>query len=411
MTPSFAQLKTVRGLDCGPLARHVETYVTLLQEQGYQPRTVREHLHLIAHVNRWLVRTGRGPRDLNEPVLARFLKHHWRRARSDYGAWPALCRLLGILREAGVAPPAPAKPRNPAQRLADDYWTYLSGARGLDRSTIYHYSRHSETFLTERFGCGAVRLSTLQAPEVISFVRRHVRRHGSGHALQVVTALRSFLRFLHYRGHVTTDLSPVVPAVAHWRLAGLPKHLPANDVQKVLDHCDRMTAVGRRNYAILLLLARLGLRAGEVIALHLEDIDWEKSQLTIRSKKGCGWARLPLPADVGKALAVYLRQDRPRCSCRHVFVRMVAPYVRLSDSPVIAVMTRNALLKAGVVSARKGAHLFRHSLATEMLRQGASLEEIGQVLRHKDPDSTAIYAKVDLDALRQLAVAWPGGGR
>ena len=167
--------------------------------------------------------------------------------------------------------------------------------------------------------------------------------------------------------------------------------------------------MGRRNHAILLLLARLGLRAGEIIALQLDDIDWENAQLTVRSKKGRGWARLPLPADVGKAMARYLQTDRPQCSCRNVFVRMVAPYERLSNSPVISVMTRNALKQAGVESARKGAHLFRHSLATEMLRQGASLDEIGQVLRHKDPDTTAIYAKVDLDALRRLAVAWPGG--
>jgi integrase len=227
--------------------------------------------------------------------------------------------------------------------------------------------------------------------------------------LQVVTALRSFLRFLRYRGHLTTDLASSVPSVAIWKRADLPKHLPAGAVQKVLDGCDRTTAGGRRNYAILLLLARLGLRAGEVIALRLEDIEWDSAQLTVRSKKGGGWARLPLPTDVGSALAHYLRHDRPQCPSRNVFVRLVAPYQPLSNSPVIAVLTRKALAKAGVESARKGAHLFRHSLATEMLRQGASLDEIGQVLRHKDPDTTAIYAKVDLDALRKLAVAWPGG--
>jgi integrase len=214
---------------------------------------------------------------------------------------------------------------------------------------------------------------------------------------------------MHYRGHITSDLAHAVPVVAHWRMTDLPKHLPTEAVQKVLASCDQTSAVGRRNYAILLLLARLGLRGGEIIALQLEDIDWENAQLTVRSKKGRGWARLPLPKDVGKAIARYLQVDRPHCSCRNVFVRMVAPYERLSNSPVISVLVRNALKDAGVESVRKGAHLFRHSLATEMLRQGASLDEIGQVLRHKDPDTTAIYAKVDLDALRRLAVAWPGG--
>ena len=251
--------------------------------------------------------------------------------------------------------------------------------------------------------------SRLQARDVVAFVQSNAHRHSRGHTLQVVTALRSFLRFLHYRGHLTIDLAQAVPAVAHWGMANLPKHLPAEAVQKVLDICDQTTAVGRRNHAILLLLARLGLRAGEIIALQLDDIDWENAQITIRSKKGRGWARLPLPAEVGKALARYLERGRPSCSCRNVFVRMVAPYQRLSNSPVISVLTRNALEKAGVESARKGAHLFRHSLATAMLRQGASLDEIGQVLRHKDPDTTAIYAKVDLDALCRLAIAWPGG--
>jgi integrase len=163
-------------------------------------------------------------------------------------------------------------------------------------------------------------------------------------------------------------------------------------------------------YAILLLLARLGLRGGEVVTLQLEDIDWDNGQITVRSKKGRGWERLPLPTDVGKAISHYLRLDRPRCSCRNVFVRMVAPYRRISSSSVISNLTRNALQRAGVESGRKGAHLFRHSLATAMLRQGASLDEIGQVLRHKDADTTAIYAKVDLDALRRLAATWPGGG-
>lgn len=297
----------------------------------------------------------------------------------------------------------------PAQQLAADYRRYLLEERGCSGWTLENYGRHIDRFVVQRFGTGPLKPSRLQARDIVAFVQNNPHRHSRGHTLQVVTALRSFLRFLHYRGYSASDLAQAVPAVAHWRMADLPKHLPAEAVQKVLDSCDPTTAVGRRNHAILLLLARLGLRAGEIIALQLEDIDWENAQLTIRSKKGRGWARLPLPADVGKALARYLEQGRPSCSCRNVFVRMVAPYERLSNSPVISVLTRNALKKAGVESARKGAHLFRHSLATAMLRQGASLDEIGQVLRHKDPDTTAIYAKVDLDALCRLAIVWPGG--
>jgi site-specific recombinase XerD len=325
------------------------------------------------------------------------------------GELPALQRLLAILREAHVSPAAETIPLTPAQRLAAQYRRYLSEERGCCDETVENYGRHIDRLVDQRFGSGPVKASCLQARDIIEFVEANARQHGRGYILQVITALRSFLRFLRYRGHITTDLAASVPSVAHWQKADLPKHLPAGAVQKVLDACDRTTAGGRRNYAILLLLARLGLRAGEVIAMQLEDIDWENAQLTVRSKKGRGWARLPLPADVGSALAQYLRHDRPQCPSRNVFVRLVAPYEPLSNSPVIAVLTRKALEKAGVESTRKGAHIFRHSLATEMLRQGASLDEIGQVLRHKDPDTTVIYAKVDLDTLRKLAIAWPGG--
>lgn len=411
MITSFAQLKTVRGLDSGLLRPFVRPYIDQLQQQGYQPGTVRAHLCLFANLNRWITRNDRGLHDLNEQLIERFLRGYLGQRTWRAGERPALHRLLSILRKARVTPQAAVVPPTPAEQLMADYRRYLSDERGCCGWTLKNYGRHIDRFVSERFGTRSLKRSRLQARDVIAFVKKNAQGHGRGHAFQVVTALRSFLRFLHYRGHITSDLAQAVPAVANWRMADLPKHLPAEAVQQVLDSCDQTTAVGRRNHSILLLLARLGLRAGEIIALQLEDIDWENAQLTIRSKKGRGWARLPLPADVGKALARYLEEGRPSCSCRNVFVRMVAPYERLSNSPVISVMTRNALKKAGVESARKGAHLFRHSLATAMLRRGASLDEIGQVLRHKDPDTTAIYVKVDLDALRRLAIAWPGGVR
>jgi site-specific recombinase XerD len=181
-------------------------------------------------------------------------------------------------------------------------------------------------------------------------------------------------------------------------------------VREVLCHCDRSTPLGRRNYAILLLLARLGLRAGEVVRLNLGDIDWENSRITVCGKGG-QWAQLPLPADVARAIARYLHRDRPRCTCRRLFIRDYAPMEGFHRGAAIACMVKRALAKAGVVSARKGAHLLRHSLATDMLSKGASLNEIGEVLRHKSPDTTGIYAKVDLKSLRSLALPWPGGAR
>lgn len=221
--------------------------------------------------------------------------------------------------------------------------------------------------------------------------------------------MRAFLRFLHYHGHVARDWSAVVPRGAKWALAGLPKHLPPGAADKVLAACDRSRPRGRRDYAILLLLARLGLRAGEALRLTLDDIDWEHGQILVRSKKGPGHARMPLPDDVGRAVAIYLRKDRPRCPSRRVFLRVIAPYEPLSHAAVLSVMVERYLRLAGIGAVRKGAHVFRHTLATDMLRGGASLGEIGQVLRHSNPDSTAIYAKVDLEALRALALPWPGG--
>jgi site-specific recombinase XerC len=409
METPFTNFQTVRGLDSGPLCRHIQPYIARVHEQGYKFRTIRYHLQLVANFNRWLVRTGRGLRDLNERTIETFLRLQFGQRTWQAGERPALLRMLRLLRETHATSQAKAVQLTPAQALAAQYRQYLTKERGCSDWTVENYSRHIDRFLAQRFGAGPVRFERLRAQHVIAFVQREAGRHGRGHILQVVTGLRSFLRFLRYCGNITTDLAAAIPSVANWQKTDLPKHLSADAVQTVLDGCDLLTAVGRRDYAILLLLARLGLRAGEVITLQLEDIDWDNGQLTIRSKKGRGWARLPLPSDVGKAISQYLRLDRPRCSCRNVFVRMVAPYRRIATSSVISGLTRNAIQRAGVESVRKGAHLFRHSLATAMLRQGASLDEIGQVLRHKDADTTAIYAKVDLGALRRLAVAWPGG--
>jgi integrase len=190
----------------------------------------------------------------------------------------------------------------------------------------------------------------------------------------------------------------------------VPKFLPAGAVQQVLDRCERETPNGRRNYAILLLLARLGLRACEIVALSLNDIDWDNSRLTIRCKGG-RWAQMPLPADVGEAIANYLRFGRPRCVCRNVFLRHRAPLRGFTDSTTVSSIVRRALIRSGIDSVRKGSHLFRHTLATELLRNGASLDEIAELLRHRSPNTTAVYAKVDVTALRTLALPWPGGVR
>jgi len=396
----------------GPLSTYIASYRAKLEDLGYTPTTVLYHLRLFAKFDLWLLRRRRRLWRLHEKDADRFLKRlHARHPAVRHGSRSALRLLLKLLRDVGVvAPKSESIASSPAQRLANEYRVFLKEERGLDRSTVYHYSRHIDRFLNEHFGAGRVNLRALDGLEITAFVRRQAPRYGRGWAAQMVTGLRSFFRFAQFRGLIASDLAAVVPPVANWTMAGLPKYLSTEAVQRVLGACERATVRGKRDYAILLLLARFGLRAGEIVALQLDDIDWANAELAIRSKKGDGWARLPLMVDVGQALARYLAV-RPQSSYRNVFVRDYAPYTPFVFSGAVSDLVRKAIERAGVKSARNGAHVFRHTLATEMLRRGASLTEIGRVLRHRHPDSTVIYAKVDPGALRELALPWPGGAR
>ncbi len=410
MNTLFIPPKTIGVLRGSPLFPHVERYVSLLRGQGYAVHTVASHVYLFRHFRRWLERRHFVLRDVDEKVLGDFLRRQrFRHSDSHDGASKALRRLLEILRSAGATPPAQPVVRTPAQCLAEEYRIFLHAERSLAFKTVKNYTRYIEQFLTERFGAGDADLCQLKLTEVIGFVQRTARERNQIYTKCLVIALRSFLRYLQYRGKIETNWAVSVPVVAHWRLSGLPKCLPSKTVERIVDACDQTTALGRRDHAILLLLARLGLRGVEIVRMQLEDLDWETGQLTVRSKKGRGWARMPLPSDVGRAIALYLRRDRPTCACRNVFVRIVAPHAPLNNSAVVGLRVRAMIKRAGIETARKGSHIFRHSLASKMLRHGSTLDEIGQVLRHNDPDSTAIYAKVDLSALRRLTVPLPGG--
>jgi site-specific recombinase XerD len=290
------------------------------------------------------------------------------------------------------------------------YGRFLSQERGLSQATLGNYLPIARRFLATVFGTEAVRLRQLAASDVHAFILRD-RSTLSPKRVQLTTsALRSFLGFLELRGHLAAPLAASVPTVANWRWSELPQFLEPEQVRRLLQSCERNSPCGRRDYAALLLLARLGLRAGEVVHLCLEDINWSSGEVLIRGKSSRE-DRLPLPPDVGRALARYLQQGRPRCSSRRVFIRMKAPHLGFSTSAAVCDMVRRALLRAELHPEHKGAHLLRHSLATQMLRGGASLTQIGQILRHQLPQTTEIYAKVDLAALRAVAQPWPGGVR
>lgn len=395
----------------GPLGAYVDDLGRQLSEEGYARASARYALQLLADLGRWMARRKIVAGQLTPEHLECYLEYRSRHRHCRSGDAAIVRRLLKLLREKGIVAAAGPIERSAAQRLEEEFRLYLQRERRLAPATVLLYTTFVGHFLTH---CGAdaeVRLDWLRAADVVRFVQQEAARlHHPKRSKLMTTALRSFLQYARYRGLISIDLRSSVPTVASWSMASLPRALSSDEVQRLLAHCDRHTAVGRRNWAILLLLARLGLRAGEVVGLAFEDLDWEAGELCIRANGGNS-DRLPIPQDVGAAVAEYLRHSRPACSSRQVFVRMRAPNRGFASSAAISSIVHRALDRAGLDPAHKGAHLLRHSVATQMLRQGASLAEIAELLRHRSQQTTMIYAKVDLDLLRPLALPWPGGAQ
>ena len=319
---------------------------------------------------------------------------------------------LEHLREkAAIRPPEPAADETPLGTLCRQYANYLEKQRGLAAVTVAEYWRFARRLIVERFRDGPIRVRDLTPDDVSGFILRHARSGSPGVAKLMVSALRCFFRFLFLNGQTQSNLAGAVPSVPDWRLAELPKYLTPEEVERVVRAaCERDAPVARRDHAIILLLARLGLRAGEVIALDLDDVDWRAGELEVRGNKGHHHDCLPLPVDVGQALAGYLRHDRPPCTTRRLFVRAKAPHRGFAHPSSISTIVCRTMKRAGLQPDFTGAHVLRHSLATGMLRSGASLDEISEVLRHRSPATTEIYAKVDVKGLRSLALPWPTKG-
>lgn len=401
--------RTIERLRQGPLSKYLDAYSAAQFEHGYEEQSIRLQILVIADFSGWIERQEIAVRSLDAHHVNRFLRLRQRQQAVRRGDPTALKRMLAMLREKGVVKREPAV-RNAPERVAAEFERYLLQERGLSPATLHNYVPVIKQFLSESFGDETPNVRLLCASDITRFVVRQAHRLSPVRAGLVVTALRSFLRYLRHRGKVSRDLSGCVPAVPNWSLSTLPRFISTKDVERILKCCDRKSPVGKRNYAILLLLARLGLRAGEVVGLNLDDIDWSAGQITIRGKGGRS-VPLPLAVDVGAALAAYLRKDRPRCVSRRAFIRHRAPLIGFANASAISTLVMRAIKHAGVESAHKGAHVLRHSLATTLLRQGGSLDEIGELLRHKSPNTTAIYAKVDVAALHTLALPWPGCGR
>lgn len=415
MEPSYDRADArVRAIG-GTSAEHLSSFVTWLSSQqypaGYACIVAR---HALAF-GRWCDGRCVEVAALTDVDVERFqrsrARRRARRPETRRQERRALALLLHFLREQGLCAAA-ASFATAVDRVTADFAQHLQRNHALAAATVDTYARIARQFLAWRFGQAGVSLHDLRPSDAIAFVRQESKRMAPPAVKGVAKALRSFLRFGEFRGEMPAGLAASVPSVATWTTTPpIPKAISAEHAQRAIDGCGRLTAIGRRDRAVLLLLARLGLRACEIIRLALDDIDWDQAQLRIQGKGG-RQSLLPLPADVGTAIAEYLQNGRPICEDRHLFLRSMAPVRGLLDgSDGVGSIVRYALARAKVDAPRRGSHQFRHALAAHMLRQGASLAEIGQVLRHRSPQTTSIYAKVDLDALRTVVMAWPGSAR
>lgn len=397
------KLDLSRSVESGPLAGLRAGFAAELERSGYSPATALGYLRRFAQLSCWMQQQGLGVTDFSPEVLERFGAACRAAGYRDYVSIRGHKPMLAFLQATGNCSSGSVTVE-PVDELLDRFEVWLSKERHLAPSSVETYVWHARRFLKRLVTGEHVELSRLDAV----FVRRYVvdtcPRLGRASAKVTVVAVRQLLAFLYVAEEIERPLVDAVPAVAGVRLSGLPKRLETVQVQQILDACDRTTITGRRNYAIVLLLARLGIRAGEAAGLMLDDIDWRSAEIVVRGKGRAH--RLPLPAAVGEAIAAYLRDGRPAMSgTRAVFVTVLPPTRALGRGAVCELVVR-AAEAAGV--GHVNSHRLRHTLASEMLAGGADLPAIGQVLGHRMLEATAIYAKCDRATLRQIARPWPG---
>jgi site-specific recombinase XerD len=392
------------------LSKHSEPFLNHLRAAGYAARTLRKKRTVAMAFARWLTAHHIAKDDLNEAQVIAFIERPPQRSKTRVRFEMGILRLLLIyLRGEAVVPMLPPKITDlPGDDLAQRYTQYLRRDRGLAEHSILVYTPFIRDFLSAQFARhGRVSPSLFDAIVIRDFLLDRTRSRSGEYSRLLTVALRSFFRFLFFSGEMTVDLSGAIPMVRRWRQSGIPAFLSPEEEERVLSATDRSTPTGRRDHAILLLLARLGLRAGEVAMLELRDIRWRSGEIVIRGK-GRVIDHLPLLSDVGEALASYLKMDRGSTTSHRVFVRRIAPRMGLTGPAAVGHIVRRALARARIIrSSRGAAHLFRHGLATRMIRHGASMTEIAEVLRHRSQNTTAIYAKVSFEALRGVALSWP----
>jgi site-specific recombinase XerD len=392
----------------GQLGPYVDGYRCRLLELGYTPGTVRGQLKVLSQLGRWMASEGLAAEQLNTSPIEAFLAARRATGHLRVPTMRSFVSLVDYLRDEGVlGPEEPRPPLSPLDELIGQYKNWLIGSRALAPATVLRYESLARKFLKGRSSpADDLGLKNLAGADVVAFLRAECARISVGAAKGRVAELRSLLRFLYLHGLTALSLADAVPPVAGWRDTGLPVALAPPEVERLLASCDRSNLAGARDFAILVLLARLGFRSAEVARLELADLDWRAGEIVVRGKAR-RQDRLPLPCEVGEALVAYLSLA-DLGSGRCVFLTLRPPR-RPIRADLVGDVVQRACKRAGLPHV--GAHQLRHALATEMLRNGASLIDISQVLRHRDLATTAVYAKVDFARLRQVAQPWPGAGR
>jgi len=405
----FDSAERMEELRAGRAGPFFEGFARKLYEAGYAEITARRHLRAAEHLIYWADRQGTAVRNLTAPSLEGFGRHFGRCRCARYGRSHRVDVLNGArlffkhLQDVGLIAVADVRPLVQDPALLTEFRGWMRQQRGTHETTLVNYSNHIRRLL-KRIG---EKPEKFDAKGLRQFVLHISRGSGWATAKTCTTAFRMFLRFLIAEGKCAAGLEAAVPVLPHWRLATLPRYFQAEEVERLIASCDPASAVGRRDRAILLLLARLGLRAGDIVQLRLSDIDWKGAWVQVTGK-GRRQARLPLTQEVGEALVAYLKDGRPQTHADAMFIRSRAPFRAFRSHSAVSMIVDQAIRRAGVTRPSRGAaHLLRHSVATSMLRQGASLQDVATLLRHRSIETTQIYAKVDVTSLRKIAQPWP----
>jgi len=395
----------------GPLAAYVQPFCLWAFEQGYERHSVRRRVTVAAGFSKWLQGKDISVGEVSWEHPAQYLRHLSRQGHVHGGNRPSLKQFMEFVRHQGVITLDQPKlePTTPVDLCVREFKTYLQDQRGLVPTTVLQYTSYVRLFLEKRFGNDPVVLGDIRADDIAGFLQQASSSTHFARSKTIASSLRSFFRFARYQGAIARDMAAAVPKVAGWSMSAIPRAIAEDQIPQLLSSIDRSRAIGLRNFAILLLLARLGLRSCEIRCLDLDDMDWISGSLKVRGKGR--EAIYPLTQEVGEAIVAYLRHGRPSSTSRRLFLRNIAPFRGFGCSAAIAGIVHYAIERAGVQAPTRGCHQFRHGLATQMLRHDSSLQEIGEVLGHRSIQVTKIYAKVDIHALRRLALRWPGGAR